>query len=99
MFVLCEKCAKTENQSICNHSVGDRSLSSTWVSVELQKAVQIGYTLLKVYEVWQYDAITKYDSRTCDDGLFEQYMNTYMKIKKHLGTFLSVIQAKQHSVH
>ena len=36
MFVLCRKCAETENQSICNHSVGDRSLSGTWVSVELQ---------------------------------------------------------------
>ena len=27
MFVLCMKVAETENQSICNHSVGDRSLS------------------------------------------------------------------------
>ena len=38
MFVLCRKCAETENQSICNNSVGDRSLSGTWVSVELQKS-------------------------------------------------------------
>ena len=96
MFVLCRKCAETENQSICNHSVGDRSLSGTWVSVELQKAVQIGYTLLKVYEVWQYDTITKYDPSTGDGGLFAQYMNTFMKIKwKHLGTLLSVIRTKK----
>ena len=54
MFGLCRKCAETENQSICTHSVGDRSLSGTWVSVELQKAVQTGYTLLNVYEVWQF---------------------------------------------
>ena len=81
MFVLCRKCAETENQSICNHSVGDRSLSGTWVSVELQKAVQLGYTLLKVYEVWQYDTITKYDPCTGDVGLFAQYMNTFMKTK------------------
>ena len=81
MFVLCRKCAETENQSICNHSVGDRSLSGTWVSVELQKAVQLGYTLLKVYEVWQYDTVTKYDPSTGDGGLFAQYMNTFMKIK------------------
>ena len=81
MFVLCRKCSKTENQSICNHSVSDRYLSGTWVSVELQKAVQLGYTLLKVYEVWQYDTITKYDPCTGDGGLFAQYMNTFMKIK------------------
>ena len=41
LFVLCRKCAETDNQSICNHSVGDRSLSGIWVSVELQKVVQI----------------------------------------------------------
>ena len=81
MFVSCRKCAETENQSIYNHSVGDRSLSGPWVSVELQKAVQIGYTLLKVYEVWQYHTVTKYDPITGDGGLFAQYMNTFMKIK------------------
>ena len=77
MFVVCRKCAETENQAICNHSVDDRSLSGTWISVELLKAVEIGYTLLKVYEVWRYDTITKYD----DGGLFVQYMNTFLKIK------------------
>ena len=58
------------NQSICNHSVGDRFLSSTLVSVELQNAVKIGYTLLKVHKVWQYDTITKYDLSTGDGGQF-----------------------------
>ena len=74
-------CAETKNKTICNYSVGDRSLSGTWVSVELQKAVQIGYTLLSVYEVWQYDTLTKYDPSTGDGGLFAQYMNTFIKIK------------------
>ena len=81
MFVLCIKCAEAENQSICNHSGGDRYLSGTWVYVELQNAVQIGYTLLKVYEEWQYNTVTKYDPITCAGGLFAQYMNTLMKIK------------------
>ena len=83
MFVMCRKCAETKNQSICNHSVtvGDRSLSGTWVSVELQKAVHIGYSLLKVYEVWQYDTVTKCDPSTGDGVLFAQYMNAFMKIK------------------
>ena len=89
MFVLYRKCAETENQSICNYSVGDRSLSGTWVSVELQKAVQLGYTLLKVYEVWQYDTITKYDPSTCDGGLYAQYINTSMKIKKETSGYPS----------
>ena len=95
MFVLCRKCAETENQSICNHSAGDRSLSGTWVSVELQKAVQIGYTFLKVYQVWQYDTITKYDPNTGDGGLFAQYMNTFMKIKMEASGYPSQCDTDQ----
>ena len=53
----------------------------TWVSVELKKAVQIGYTFLKVYEVWQYDTVTKYHPSTGDSGLFVKYINNFMKIK------------------
>ena len=81
LFVLCRKCAETENQSICNHSADDRYLSGTLVSVELQKAVEIGYTLLNVYEVWKFDSITKYESNTGGGGLFIEYINTFMKIK------------------
>ena len=63
---------------------------------ELQKAVQIGYTLLKVYEVSQYDTITTYSPNTGDGGLFAQYMNTFIKIKsKHLGTLFIVIRSKK----
>ena len=37
--------------------------------------------MLKLYEVWQYDTVSKYDQITDDGGLFTQYMNTFMKIK------------------
>ena len=46
-----------------------------------QKVVEVGYTLLKVYEVWQFETIIKYDQNTGDGGLFAEYMNTFMKIK------------------
>ena len=82
MFGLCRKYVEIAYQAICDHSVDDRSLSGTWVSDELQKVVDIGYTLLKVYEVWHYDTITPYDPNTGDCGLFTQYMNTFMKIKR-----------------
>ena len=98
MFVLCRKCAETENQSICNHSVDDRSLSGTWVSVGLQKAVQIGYTLLKLYDVWQYDTITKYDLKKGDGGLFSQYMNTFMKIKMEASGYPSRCDTDQEKI-
>ena len=66
---------------------------------ELQKAVQIGYTLLKVYEVWQYDTVTKYDPSTGDGGLFAQYMNTFMKIKMEASGYPSQCDTDQEQVH
>ena len=41
-----------------------------------------------MYEVWQYDTITKYDPSTGDGGLFAQYMNTFMKIKMEASGYL-----------
>ena len=81
MFVLCRKCTETESSTPCGHSDNDRSLTGTWISVELQKAVSVGYIILKVYEVWQYDTTTVFDSATADGGLFAMYMNTFMKNK------------------
>ena len=57
--------------------------------------MQIKYTLLKVYEVWQYDTITKYDPSTGDDGLFAQYMNTFMKIKMEASGYPSQCDTDQ----
>ena len=81
MFVLCRTCAETANQVACAHTDNQRALTGTWVSVELHKALEIGYTVSKIYEVWQYDEITVYDSDTDEGGLFAQYMNTFMKLK------------------
>ena len=77
-FVLCRMCAEAENQS-CNHSL-DLSQALGYV-LNCKKAVHIGYDVLKVYEVWQYDTVTKYDPSTGDCGLFAQYINTFIKIK------------------
>ena len=81
MFVLCKTCAESENQGRCTHSAQQRSLTGTWVSVELQRAVQLGYVILTIFEAWQYDETTIYNCVTGIGGLFAQYMNTFMKIK------------------
>ena len=51
--------------------------------------MQIVYTLLKVYEVWQYDTVPKYGLITGDGGPFAPYMNTFMKIKKEASGYPS----------
>lgn len=45
-----------------------------WCSVELKKALEKGYRLLQVHEVWHFPATS--------DELFKEYINTFLKIKQ-----------------
>ena len=87
MFVLCKTCAESENQGRSTHSTQQRSLTGTWVSVELQRAVQLGYVILTIFEAWQYGETTIYNCVTGIGGLFAQYMNTFMKIKMEVSEY------------
>ena len=80
-FPLCATCAQEEmakplleRSAQCDHSDEQRALTGTWCSPELQKAVELGYAIQYLYEVWQCD-------QTCE-GLFRDYVNTWLKIKQ-----------------
>ncbi|CAH3015584.1 unnamed protein product [Porites evermanni] len=60
----------------CHHSYAARMLSGTWCTPELVKAVEKGYTLLKIHEVWHFP---KAQRRT---GLFTDEVNTWLKLKQ-----------------
>lgn len=49
---------------------------------ELKKAVQNGYIVEKIYEVWHFDQISRYDPLTKLGGLFKEYVNTFLKLKQ-----------------
>ena len=81
LFPLCGRCVKEEMDKPlldrsyhCPHPDEERALTSTWCSPELQKAVELGYQVLYIYEVWHFDD-------TCE-GLFRDYVNTWLKIKQ-----------------
>ena len=81
-FVLCRTCIETL-QKDCNHDLDqDRQLTGTWTTIELKKAIEKGYRIVKLFEVWNYPNTTKYDSKTKTDGLFSEYVNTFLKIKQ-----------------
>ena len=46
----------------------------TWCSPELNKAVELGYKVTYIYEVWHFEETMV--------GLFEDYVNTWLKIKQ-----------------
>ncbi|XP_028412509.1 uncharacterized protein LOC114535345 [Dendronephthya gigantea] len=74
MFPLCKSCADVCNQSPCTHSDTERSIQGTWCSVELEKALEKGYVILKLHEVWHFPQQS--------DELFKDYINTFLKIKQ-----------------
>ena len=60
--------------------MSERALTGTWVANEVRVAVQKGYEIIEVFEVYEYD-VTQYDPQTDQGGLFAQYIDTFLKLK------------------
>ena len=81
LFPLCAACVEQEMPkrplercAECVHTDEQRTLTGTWCSPELNKAVELGYQVQYIYEVCHFN-------ETCE-GLFEDYVNTWLKIKQ-----------------
>ena len=72
LFPLCRTCAETKQQE-CYHLKSERSFIGTWCTNEMQKALEKGYKIEKIYEVWHFP------ETSCD--LFKGYVSKFMKIK------------------
>ena len=74
-FPLCRTCCEEGRLEcgVCNHeSTKERALEGTWCTPELKKALEMGYVITDVKEVWDYK----------ESGiLFDKYVNTFLKIK------------------
>ena len=77
MFSLCRTCVITSNNRECRHKTDERSLAGTWVIDELRLAVQKGYRILEIYELYEYN-VTRYDSEPREGALFPGYIDTYL---------------------
>ena len=49
-------------------------LRGTWCTPEIEKAVEKGYRVIKIHEVWHFSQQR--------DGLFQDYVNTWLKLKQ-----------------
>ncbi|KAL7292593.1 hypothetical protein TKK_0013725 [Trichogramma kaykai] len=89
IFALCRTCAATENQNACEYeNEEERSFRGVWVSVEIQKAVQLGYKVLDVFEIWKYET-TQYVQDRNEGGIFAEYMNAFYQEKATASGFPS----------
>ncbi|XP_051172370.1 uncharacterized protein LOC127288773 [Leptopilina boulardi] len=95
MFPLCRTCCETLESSDCTHEDESlRVLEGTWVSDELKAAVNLGYKIVKIYEIWQYD-IVQYDPATREGSLLVSYINNFLKIKQEASCWPSYCTDEQ----
>ena len=57
-------------------------MTGTWVTLELDKAVEMGYQILERYSAWHYEEIIQYDPVTKTGGLWSEYINLWLKEKQ-----------------
>ena len=81
-FALCRNCAETENQTPCTCSVDERAFVGTWCTPEIDKALEKGYKILQIYEIYHWDSTTDYDRETGNGALFAEYINSFLKLKQ-----------------
>lgn len=72
IFGLCRSCMKDQITE-CTHMDDDRVIHGTWTTIELQKALQKGYKLTEITEVYHW-------KRTSTE-LFKEYINFFLKMK------------------
>ena len=73
LFPLCKKCADTQSPN-CLCTNDERAFIGTWCTPEILEALNQGYEILKIYEVYHWDEHKK--------GLFAEYIDAFLKIKQ-----------------
>ena len=96
LFPLCVKCAEDQAErpwyeriNLCPHSNEERTMTGTWCTPELLKAVEKGYQILKIHEVWHFPE----DQRK--EGLFAPYVNTWLKHKTEASGWPSGVETEE----
>ena len=94
MFPLYYTCAQNRVTK-CTHDESKRSFIGTWVTEEVQKAVELGYQILDIFELWHYDKKSQYDPETKTGSLFSGYISTFQGYKQEASGFPDHIDDEQ----
>lgn len=90
MFLLCRMCGENLVGGECTHSEEERSIVGTWTMDEIRKAKKKGYTIIEMYEIWEYEVATYEKS-----GLFTDFINKFLKIKQEASGFPSWVRTEE----
>ena len=72
VFTLCNQCHLDKIRR-CTHNADQKSLTGTWTTDEVQKALEKGYKIIKIYEVQHFEKKS--------NTLFKEYIKRFLKIK------------------
>ena len=82
-FPLCRSCVEEEMQKpmlqrmhYCTHTDTERMLRGTWCTPEIEKAVEKGYVIKHIHEVWHFPESQR------KTGLFAEYVDKWLKQKQ-----------------
>ena len=94
LFPLCDACVNQEmkkpyreRSARCNHLDIEREFTGTWCSPELEKAVEMGYEIITIYEVYHFK-----ESKV---GLLDKYVNKWLKVKQEASGWPSWCQTEE----
>ena len=86
IFGLCAKCMDNMSTAMpCTCSDVEREWVGTYTSMELKKAVEKGYKIVKIYEVYNWEKKSQYDKKCHGEftnGLFTEYIDVFLKVKQ-----------------
>lgn len=87
VFHTCRTCShKRVHNSKCVHKWEDRLFSGTWVADEVRKAIQKGYKIIEIHEIWAYE-VMQYNPETKSGSSFAAYIDNFIKIKTYASGF------------
>ena len=82
-FPLCSKCVQEEQTKpmlqrthYCTHTDAERMLRGTWCTPEIEKAIEKGYQIIKIHEVWNFPESQR------KTGLFAEYVDKWLRLKQ-----------------
>ena len=74
----CMECYNLRNQE-CNHTTSQREITGFWTTAEMNKAIEKGYQIIDIYEVWHF--------KESSTELWKGYIRKFLKIKLEASEF------------
>ena len=84
VFPLCTKCALSNHNETCAHTIQERSFWGTWCTIEVQKAVEEGYKILEIKEICYFEQTS--------NSLFTDYVHTFLRSKQESSDYPEWVQ-------